>query len=608
MEAPSRTGWRVSAQLNLFTALACAVPAIAILFLGWYAIAQPLGGLNPQTTLWTVTLATVALTLLIVLVALSRMRAVMRGYITSLAEVGRQAAAGDPRARAVVQGDDDYAQLAIVVNTLAGRGFGGGQKAAMDAPDAALLQAQIERLLTEVSAVGEGDLRVQAEVTPDTLGVLADSFNFMIEELAKVVGSVQTTANQVTAATRRLLDRSTDVTQASETQARQISLASDRVGQIADFVQLSATNALQAAEAAREALNNSREGQAAVVKTTEGMAHIRENVQDTSKKIKRLGERSQEVGEIVRLIEDIAEQTNLLALNATIQSAAAGENGRGFAVVADEIRILATRVADATKRVSSIVQAIQGDTQEAVIAMEESTQDVVAGTRLADEAGRSLQRIYGAVERQAQMINDIARGANERRQVAETVAVAMNQIAEVTRQTNAITQDTMSAVSYLANLAEQLRASVATFRLPEHIAEAAGLQARPDIGQMSGVLPQLGAPEWPAPGPAQEYPALPAGPISASYAPNPGSFDIGAYDAAWTEGPPDLASQGQQGYGQPGYAQQAFSQTGFGQPNYGQPNYGQNGYAQNSYAQNGYGDQPYPPAGPAGDYPLPPER
>jgi methyl-accepting chemotaxis protein len=586
MDASSRAGWRVSAQLNLFTVLACAVPAIAILFLGWYAVAQPFGGPNQQTTLWTVTLSTVALTLLIVLVSLSRMRAVVRGYITSLADVARLAAAGDPSARAVVVGDDDYAQLAMMVNTLITRSTSAvAQKASMDAPDAAQLQAQIERLLTEVSAVGEGDLRVQAEVTPDTLGVLADSFNFMIEELAKVVGSVQTTANQVTAATRRLLDRSTDVTQASEAQARQISLASERVAQLADFVQLSATNALQAAEAAREALNSSREGQMAVVKTTEGMANIRENVQETSKKIKRLGERSQEVGEIVRLIEDIAEQTNLLALNATIQSAAAGENGRGFAVVADEIRILATRVADATKRVSAIVQAIQGDTQEAVIAMEESTQDVVAGSRLADEAGRSLQRIYGAVERQARMINDIARGANERRQVAESVAVAMNQIAEVTRQTNAITQDTMSAVSYLANLAEQLRASVATFRLPDHIAEAAGLQARPELPPTSGGLPQLGAPEW-SPS-IQEYPALPAGPISASYAPGPNAFDIGAYDATWTEGQP--------GGGNPT------------QPGFGPAGYGQSQYSQQEYGPNGYGEPPYP-SGPASGYPHLPER
>ena len=581
MDASIRPGRRVSAQLNALTALACVVPALAILFLGWFAVAQPIVGLNQQTTLWTITLSTVAVTLLVVLVSISRMRAITRGYITTLADVGRRVAAGDTSARAVVQGDDDFAQLAMVVNAIAVRGASAAaQKSAIDAPDAALLQAQIERLLAEVSAVGEGDLRVQAEVTPDTLGVLADSFNFMIEELAKVVGSVQTTANQVTAATRRLLDRSTDVTQASEAQARQISLASERVAQIADFVQLSATNALQAAEAAREALNSSREGQTSVVKTTEGMANIRENVQETAKKIKRLGERSQEVGEIVRLIEDIAEQTNLLALNATIQSAAAGENGRGFAVVADEIRILATRVADATKRVSAIVQAIQGDTQEAVVAMEESTQDVVAGSRLADEAGRSLQRIYGAVERQARMINDIARGANERRQVAETVAVAMNQIAEVTRQTNAITQDTMSAVSYLASLAEQLRASVATFRLPEHIAEAAGLQARPELPpQPPTALPRLGAPEW---GPSiqpsiQEYPALPAGPLSASYAPAPNAFDIGAYDATWTEGQPDGARSPQQGYSQQGYE------------------------------QNGYGD-PYFPSGPTGGFPFPPDH
>ncbi len=588
MDASNRTGWRMSAQLNLFTVIACAVPAIAILFIGWYAVTQPFGGLSPQTTLWTVTLATMALTLLIVIVALTRMRGAIRAYITSLTDITRQVASGDASARAVVMGDDDYAQLAMMINALAVRSANAAmQQPVADAPDAVQLQSQIERLLTEVSAVGEGDLRVQAEVTPDTLGVLADSFNFMIEELAKVVGSVQTTANQVTAATRRLLDRSTDVTQASEAQARQISLASERVAQIADFVQLSATNALQAAEAAREALNSSREGQMAVVKTTEGMAHIRENVQETSKKIKRLGERSQEVGEIVRLIEDIAEQTNLLALNATIQAAAAGDNGRGFAVVADEIRVLATRVADATKRVSEIVQAIQGDTQDAVIAMEESTQEVVAGSRLADDAGRSLQRIYGAVERQAHMINDIARGANERRQVAETVAVAMNQIAEVTRQTNAITQDTMSAVSFLANLAEQLRASVATFRLPERIAEAAGLQPRPELPpQSSPAAPQLGAPGW-SPS-IQEYPALPAGPLSASYAPAPNAFDIGAYDATWTEGQPDGGAPSQQGYGPNGYGQQRLGQQ--------------------EYGQSGYGEQPpYPPGYPGG-YPPPEQR
>src|SRR5207244_5993349 len=178
-----------------------------------------------------------------------------------------------------------------------------------------------------------------------------------------------------------------------------------------------------------------------------------------------------EIGEIVRIIEDIADQTNLLALNAAIQSAMAGEHGRGFAVVADKIRLLAERSTESTKRIATLVKSIQGDTFEAVVAMEDSTQEVVKGSQLSDEAGRALNSIYTAVERQAQMIETIAQAANEQAQVSENVAVAMGQISEITRQTNAGTQEAAMSVSYLAELADQLRASVSTFRLPDHANE-----------------------------------------------------------------------------------------------------------------------------------------
>jgi methyl-accepting chemotaxis protein len=336
------------------------------------------------------------------------------------------------------------------------------------------LQAQIEKLLQEVSAVGDGDLRVQAEVTPDTLGVLADSFNYMIEELAKVVGRVQSTAVQVTNATRRILDGSAELAQASETQVAQISQTTEAVEALATFIQNVALDAQSGVEAAQEALRNATSGQQAVRQTIEGMMVIRENVQETAKKIKRLGERSNEIGEIVRIIEDIADQTNLLALNAAIQSAMAGEHGRGFAVVADEIRLLAERSTESTKRIETLVKSIQGDTYEAVVAMEDSTQEVVKGSQLADEAGRSLNTIYSAVERQAKMIENIAHAANEQSSVSEAVAVAMSQILEITRQTDAGTQEAAISVSYLADLAEQLRSSVSTFRLPDQTNEMVG--------------------------------------------------------------------------------------------------------------------------------------
>src|SRR5215472_908500 len=280
---------------------------------------------------------------------------------------------------------------------------------------------------------------------------------------------------QVTTATRRILDRSDELAQASSTQVEQISQTTEAVEALAIFIQNVARNAQLSAEAAQDALHNADAGQQAVRQSIDGMIVIRENVQETSKKIKRLGERSNEIGEIVRIIEDIADQTNLLALNAAIQSAMAGEHGRGFAVVADEIRLLAERSTESTKRIATLVKSIQGDTYEAVVAMEDSTQEVVRGSQLADEAGRSLNSIYTAVERQAQMIEGIARAANEQATVSEAVAVAMGQISEITRQTDAGAQEAAASVSYLAELADQLRSSVSTFRLPEHNGEVMDL-------------------------------------------------------------------------------------------------------------------------------------
>jgi methyl-accepting chemotaxis protein len=595
MDPNSRAGGSVSGQLNMLVSIATLVPAVAILGLGFYSIGQisNASGSGSETLLWAVTLVVAVLTVLIVAFSALRMRGLMRGKALEIAEICRQASAGQRDLRAQVVGDDEYSLLAASVNAvLDGVPAPGVSKALTDMPDAARLQAQIEKLLQEVSAVGDGDLRVQAEVTPDTLGVLADSFNYMIEELAKVVGRVQATAVQVTTATRRLLDRSAEVSQASEAQAGQITRTSEAVARLADFVQLSASNALRAADVASDALNSSQAGQEAVSQTILGMTRIRDNVQETAKKIKRLGERSQEVGEIVRLIEDIADQTNLLALNAAIQSAMAGEHGRGFAVVSEEIRELAVRVTEATKKIGNIVKAIQGDTYDAVVAMEDSTQEVVKGSQLADEAGHSLQSIRSAVENQAQMIQGIANAAGDRKQTAEAVAYAMNQIADITRQTSAASQDAANNMSYLAELAEQLRGSVATFRLPDKITEEAGLQAtgyQPSalgigMGGMGGMQDWINGP--------QALPALPAGPSApvtaygngdgygngyGDYPPldgfNTTNFDFPATGIV----PSQFAQNGQNGqYNGDGNTNAGNNGASFGQPGF--PGTGQRGY------------------------------
>jgi len=479
---PDRNQGGMTVNALLLTGMAASV-GIPVLLFALLGIMSVTVATRPPSLLGAMIIGCAIASLLLVFAVCYFVQRRIKEKLSGLNSVCQDYINGNSTARALVNGEDEFALLAHSLNALLdGSGSRSGPALGGSGSDAAALQAQIEKLLQEVSAVGDGDLRVQAEVTPDTLGVLADSFNYMIEELAKVVGRVQSTAVQVTNATRRILDRSADLAQASDSQVDQISQTSEAVEALAIFIQNVAQNAMSSVAVAQEALESATSGQQSVRQTIDGMMLIRENVQETSKKIKRLGERSNEIGEIVRIIEDIADQTNLLALNAAIQSAMAGEHGRGFAVVADEIRLLAERSTESTKRIANLVKSIQGDTYDAVVAMEDSTQEVVKGSQLADEAGRALNSIYSAVERQAKMIESIARSANEQTPVSEAVAVTMVQISEIIRQTDAGTQEAAVSVSYLADLSEQLRASVSTFRLPKR-----GIDASDSFSRMTSI-------------------------------------------------------------------------------------------------------------------------
>src|SRR5437868_6895170 len=602
----NRGGMTVNGLMQLGLFLSAAIPVIMIAFLGVFASQRIQSSSNngDSTTFVLVVVACAIVALIGVLTVNYFVQREVKSRLLGLVDVCRDYAGGDRTIRAVVNGEDEFAMLSMSLNTLLdNQGTSqGGVSFSSNGNDAAALQAQIEKLLQEVSAVGDGDLRVQAEVTPDTLGVLADSFNYMIEELAKVVGRVQTTAVQVTNATRRILDRSAELAQASETQVAQISQTTEAVEAMAVFIQNVARNAQLSAEVAQEALRSANSGQQSVRQTIDGMMVIRENVQETSKKIKRLGERSNEIGEIVRIIEDIADQTNLLALNAAIQSAMAGEHGRGFAVVADEIRLLAERSTESTKRIATLVKSIQGDTYEAVVAMEDSTQEVVKGSQLADEAGRSLNSIYSAVDRQAQMIESIARAANEQTTVSEAVAVAMGQISEITRQTNIGTQEAAGSVSYLAELSEQLRASVSTFRLPDHGNEMVG--AFSDMTSVSELKIGNGNQIFP--------PALGPGAdgdwgqnLAGNFSPFPERGNSGSL-VALTAGNGTFTFNNQQDFGQQAFGgQQSFdNQQGFGgqQSFNSQPGFGEFGGFENSQSfaeqqqPGGTGQPVFPPA------------
>lgn len=327
-------------------------------------------------------------------------------------------------------------------------------------------QQAIMRLLDEMGDLADGDLTVNATVTEDITGAIADSMNFTIDALRNLVTAINDTATQVTSAAQKSQATASHLAEASNHQAQQIASASTAVNEMANSIEGVSRNADQLAEESQRSVNIAKKGAEAVQKTINGMDVIRQQIQETSKRIKRLGESSQEIGDIVELINDIAEQTNVLALNAAIQAAMAGEAGRGFAVVADEVTRLAERSSDATKQIEALVKTIQTDTNEAVISMEQSTSGVVAGARLAEDAGAALGEIESVADNLAGLVASITDATRQQATAAASISDTMNVIQEITTQTSEGTKQTASSIGNLAELANELKLSVAGFKLP----------------------------------------------------------------------------------------------------------------------------------------------
>ncbi|KHO17311.1 chemotaxis protein [Acinetobacter baumannii] len=328
-------------------------------------------------------------------------------------------------------------------------------------------QNAILRLLDEIADLADGDLRSYATVSEDFTGAIADSINFAIDQLRDLVSRIHETSQEVARYTQDTQSITNQLAEASEHQAQEIAGASTAMNEMALSIDQVSANASESANVAQRSVSIASNGAQVVNRSIEGMDTIREQIQETSKRIKRLGESSQEIGNIVSLINDIADQTNILALNAAIQASMAGEAGRGFAVVADEVQRLAERSASATKQIETLVKTIQTDTNEAVISMEQTTTEVVRGANLAKDAGIALDEIQKVSGDLANLIASISDAAKLQSASASHIAATMTVVQEITSQTTTATFDTARSVSELANMSESLRESVTDFKLPD---------------------------------------------------------------------------------------------------------------------------------------------
>jgi twitching motility protein PilJ len=327
-------------------------------------------------------------------------------------------------------------------------------------------QIAIQRLLSEIGSLADGDLTAEATVSEDFTGAIADSINFTVEQLREIVSSINGTTVKVNAAAKDTQDKAMTLAEASNQQASQISDASASIKEMAGTMGQMSVDAFNSATVAKSSVEIAKSGSRVVQNTIDGMDTIREQIQDTSKRIKRLGESSQEIGDIVSLINDIADQTNILALNASIQASMAGEAGRGFAVVADEVQRLAERSSGATKQIEALVRTIQSDTNEAVSSMEQTTAEVVTGAGLAHDAGVALEEIEKVSSNLSQLIETISTAAKDQAEMAGNVSGTMNSVKNITKQTATGTTEAATKMGTLSDMTIELRDSVAGFKLP----------------------------------------------------------------------------------------------------------------------------------------------
>jgi methyl-accepting chemotaxis protein len=396
--------------------------------------------------------------------------------VKDLADFSERVAAGDGQARLDTDSSDDFGFIAENLNRGAARM---GQKPNTERLEG--LQKSISDLLQVISQAGRGDLTVRGKTSNDSLGNVVESVNTMLDNYTAVIERARKSALDVMASVNSILLAAEEMTSGASQQDHEITNTSSAVEELTVSMKQVSNNAEASAEAARRALDAAEQGNRAVRDTLEGMQRIRASVQASAKKIKSLGDRSLEISEIINVINDITEQTNLLALNAAIEAARAGEAGRGFAVVADEVRKLAEHSRAATKDIAALIKAIQAETNEAVVVMEEGTREVEGGASLADQAGKALEAISSVVRQSAELVQEISLASKQQVRGTEGVAHAMQIISSITRQTSQGSRQTVSTVGHLVKLSEHLNDALSQFRCPARSDAAAEAETREPV-------------------------------------------------------------------------------------------------------------------------------
>jgi twitching motility protein PilJ len=381
--------------------------------------------------------------------------------VKQLTEFSERLGASDYKARLDANSQDDFGVIATNLNRSVER----MAKVASNQDAQESLQRSVTEFLTIVSQIARGDLTLRGSVTNDALGNVVDSVNYMLDNFTKVLERVRNAAIDVSSSANEILVSSEEMSSGASQQDQEITNTSSAVEELTVSMKQVSNNAEASAEAARRALDAAEQGNRAVRDTLEGMQRIRASVQATAKKIKSLGDRSLEISEIINVINDITEQTNLLALNAAIEAARAGEAGRGFAVVADEVRKLAEHSRTATKDIAALIKAIQAETNEAVVVMEEGTKEVEIGARLADQAGKALDAISSVVRQSAELVQEISLASKQQVRGTEGVANAMQIISNITRQASQGARQTARTVEQMVKLSEQLNEALSQFRI-----------------------------------------------------------------------------------------------------------------------------------------------